>query len=96
MTDCSEVHLNGVGLECMAEVGCKQVDGVLGSWQGGGRCRVYFRRCSTSGFQPCRWLMLKGPRLCAGGASGAFLELFQYVGHWCWLLVGLESKGKET
>ena len=35
MTDCSEVHLNGVGLECMAEVGCKQVDGVLGSWQGG-------------------------------------------------------------
>ena len=35
VTDCGEVHLNGVGLECMAEVGCKQVDGVLGSWKGG-------------------------------------------------------------
>ena len=63
---------------------------MLGTRQGGDA------ECMTKGVilpDPCP----VGSRCgCAGGGSGGLLELSQLGRHWCWQLVGLGSKGKET
>ena len=33
--DGCQVHLDGVSLECLAEIGSKEIDGVLGPWKRG-------------------------------------------------------------
>ena len=34
VSDSCKIHLDGVSLECLAEIGSKEIYGILGPWEG--------------------------------------------------------------